>query len=191
MHIVQLTKTYNNKPLFKNLNLEFTAQKTLCLGANGIGKSSLLLMIAGLESYAKGQILWRDQNTPVQKKQVTLATDGMALPEFLTMRQVIELAANQYQVAYPHALVTLFGLQDFAHSKLAQLSQGTLKKISLVLAWIKPAKLVLLDEPTVALDATSVAHLQTLLRTDPRKFIVVTHDQASFAGLGFENVQIG
>tara|TARA_B100001094_G_scaffold325113_1_gene378905 strand:+ start:1027 stop:1602 length:576 start_codon:yes stop_codon:yes gene_type:complete len=191
MEIIKLCKFYNKKRLFNELNISIKNHKTILIGSNGAGKTTLLLILAGIEKYNSGKIIWDDSQKIVKKEEISISSDCIQLPVFLSLKQVIELTAKVYKSEYPHDLLLKFNIDQFSDVSLKNLSQGTLKKINIILALIKPSKMVLLDEPTVSLDKESVKNLINVINDDSRKFLISTHEEQIFKKVCTSRIVIG
>ncbi len=174
----KVTLTLAEQTIFNNISLTFTAgEKIALLGDSGIGKSSLLKLIAGIHQPTQGVLnnkalrigyvfqeprllpwLTVAQNiTEVMKaKNISKAQRARKLTELLTQ---VEL--NQYQHYYPH-----------------QLSGGMAQRVSLARAFAIEPDLLLLDEPFSALDNKLTQQLSQLLNnflTPETTMIYVSH----------------
>ncbi|KPZ57997.1 MULTISPECIES: ATP-binding cassette domain-containing protein [Pseudoalteromonas] len=191
IQIKGLHKQFGHSILYENYNREFLAPK-LCIEApNGQGKTTLLMMLAGLETYESGELLFSGNTLTEPHKQVAIASDCIALPDFLTAKQVINLSSNTFGCRWPTAIVDGFHFNEFLNTRFDALSSGNQKKCQLILALMRDAPYLLLDEPSAALDQASIAYLLTLLDEylvhKPQGQIIITcHEPAAFVKHGFE-----
>lgn len=191
IQIKGLHKQFGHTILYENYNREFLAPK-LCIEApNGQGKTTLLMMLAGLETYQSGTLLFSGSEVTEPHKQVAIASDCIALPDFLTAKQVINLSSNTFGCRWPTAIVDGFHFNEFLNTRFDALSSGNQKKCQLILALMRDAPYLLLDEPSAALDQASIAYLLTLLDEylvhKPQGQIIITcHEPAAFVKHGFE-----
>lgn len=139
------------------------------IGPDGVGKSSLLALIAGARRLQGGQlqVLGADVDDPVQRRRVSRRLAylpqglGRNLYPSLTVRESIDGFAGLFGVA-PHdlrqrrtALLEAVGLAPFAQRLAGQLSGGMKQKLGLCCALIHDPDLLLLDEPTSGVDPIS------------------------------------
>ncbi|KPZ62725.1 ATP-binding cassette domain-containing protein [Pseudoalteromonas sp. P1-7a] len=191
IQIKGLHKQFGHSILYENYNREFLAPN-LCIEApNGQGKTTLLMMLAGLETYESGELLFSGNTLTEPHKQVAIASDCIALPDFLTAKQVINLSSNTFGCRWPTAIVDGFHFNEFLNTRFDALSSGNQKKCQLILALMRDAPYLLLDEPSAALDQASIAYLLTLLDEylvhKPQGQIIITcHEPAAFVKHGFE-----
>lgn len=184
-----LSKTYSPSKEGRVLNnycAEF-AQRDCLVGPNGIGKSTILLAISGLLSIDAGEILWQQQKTTAQQRKglAALASDSIIIPEFLSPTQVFELNQATYNVAWPSALIKQFKFAQHLQKSVDALSSGSLKKLQLICAFMRNSQILLLDEPNIALDETSVEVLWSLIDQYKGCLIVASNEPQLFAKRGF------
>lgn len=138
-------------------------------GHNGIGKTSLLRIIAGLSQPAYGQVLWN--GTPIQHQRETYHANLFYLGHFAGIKPELTAWENlqhhqklHNQPAHDdtlwHALdqVSLIGREDLPCSHL---SAGQQRRVALAKLWLTHAKLWILDEPFTAIDPKGVTALTT------------------------------
>jgi ABC-2 type transport system ATP-binding protein len=184
IQIKALDYAYQKKnPLFKNLALSLKPG-SICglLGKNGAGKTTLLKLIAGL-LYPKAGSVRVMQHLPEARRveflqNLYLLPDTFSLPK-MSMKQFLNCYAGFYpkfnQASYQNAL-DAFELDDT--KKLTILSHGQQKKFLLAFGFATGANLMLLDEPTNALDIPSKQQFRKLLATHvspERTFVISTH----------------
>lgn len=155
-------------------------------GASGSGKTTLLRMIAGLSKPDDGIIGdWFDShsglNRPVQARSIGLVTQENTLFPNMTVEKNLRYALQNPHDAYLiEEWLQIARLATLRNQKPAQLSGGQKQRVSLVRALLRRPKLLLLDEPFSALDATLRHALQDELINWCKRFEVpvlfVTHD---------------
>ncbi|MEJ6497583.1 ABC transporter ATP-binding protein [Pseudoalteromonas lipolytica] len=191
IEINNLNKRFASAHVFENYNKQFQGKRVCLQAANGRGKTTLLMMLAGLEKPQSGQVLYNNQALKSPQNIVSIASDRIALPDFLTARQVIELSCKALKKDMPEQLITGFNFTEHLKTRFSALSSGNQKKCQLITAFLKQAPFLLLDEPSAALDQTSIKFLLTLLddylNDKPNGQIIITsHEQEVFIQHGFE-----
>src|SRR4051812_21942476 len=138
----------------------------LLVGANGAGKSSLLRLLAGLLAPAEGALLWAGEDALADRAahaaRLRYLSHQDALKPALTARENLEFFARLWGGAVEPALAAP-DLSPLAELPARVLSSGQKRRLALARLALAPAPLWLLDEPTVGLDAASVARLGVLL----------------------------
>ena len=189
IHIHQASLAYNGQPVFSELSFTLPAGKWVALlGPSGIGKSSLLRMIASLTTANEtttGEIRTGDAS-PIQEQIAYMAQTDLLLP-WLTVLQNACLGSKLRAHARRHHATSLeqakkllhqVGLGDKLHLYPAQLSGGMRQRVALVRTLMEKKAVVLMDEPFSALDAITRYKLQALaaeLLVD-KTVLFVTHD---------------
>ncbi len=132
------------------------------LGRNGAGKSSLLRALAGLLRPAAGRVCWAGadvaEDPAAHARRLRWVGHGDAAKPSLTARENLAFAAGLLGGDADGALAAL-GLATVADLPARMLSSGQRRRLALARLLLGPAALWLLDEPTVGLDAESVARL--------------------------------
>ena len=177
--------------LFAPLTLTLAAGQWTCLlGGSGVGKTTILRLIAGLETRAKflGQITASD-GQPVAERVAYMAQDDLLLP-WATVAQNVTLGARlrgeTSDLARRDRMIARMRLQDHLTKKPAELSGGQRQRVALARTLMEGRPIVLLDEPFSALDARTRADMQDLAAEalQGRTVLLVTHDPAEAARLG-------
>ena len=162
----------------------------LLLGANGSGKSTLLRVLAGLRRPDGGRVLWRGQDAaadPLQHAaQVGYLGHLDALKPGLTAAENLALAAR-IGGGSPAAALAALDLAALAKLPARMLSAGQRRRLALARLTLGRGALWLLDEPTLGLDAASVARLGELLarhRAGGGVVVAATHLPLPLPGAG-------
>jgi len=178
-------------PLFENLSLVLPAGQWTCLlGASGVGKTTLLRLLAGLELIATGAIEASD-GRPLAGRIAYMAQQDLLLP-WLNVLDNLCLGARLRGEPYPtleaQELLQQLGLEGFAERLPSTLSGGQRQRVALARTLLEACPLVLMDEPFVALDALSRHRLQTLAARllVGRTVLLVTHDPLEALRLGHQ-----
>ncbi len=183
--------SYHERPLFSDLILELQPGSWTCLlGSSGIGKTTLLRLIAGLETGGSftGSISATD-HLSIDGRVAYMAQSDLLLP-WLTVRQNVSLGASLRREPRNHEkidrLIRRVGLEDYQSSKPGQLSGGMRQRCALARTLMENAPLILLDEPFSALDPVTRRQMQSLASSTlkDRTVLLVTHDLAEALRLG-------
>ncbi|MGQ7847230.1 ABC transporter ATP-binding protein [Granulosicoccus sp. 3-233] len=170
-------------PIFQDLSLHLEAGKWhSLLGRSGIGKTSLLRIIAGLQQPDEGSVL-TDAGKPVSSRIAYMAQDDGLLP-WLTARQNIQLGPRlrgerlqdtDHRVS---ELLERVGLSSWADALPAVLSGGMRQRVALARTLLEHRDIVLMDEPFSRLDAITRDELQSLSfeLLSGHTVLLVTHD---------------
>ncbi len=179
------------KEVLKDLNLNLKEGEILgILGASGIGKSSLLRIIVGLEVPKTGEVLYEDRFlnkknffVPPQKRGIGLVVQEKALFPHLNVLENVKFGLqgtrrkkNDQAMKY----LNLLQANKFAKLMPNKLSGGEQQRVAIARAIAPEPKLLLMDEPFSSLDAD----LREALRSDTKELfkqtktscIIVTHD---------------
>lgn len=179
------------KQLFAPLFLTIGAGEWTCLlGGSGVGKSTVLRLIAGLQTGAdfKGRIAASDGGAVIPRVGY-MAQDDLLLP-WATVTQNIALGARLRGETVDRArlerLLARVRLSDHAAKKPSELSGGQRQRVALARTLMEDKEIILLDEPFSALDARTRAEMQELAveLLQGRTVLLVTHDPAEAARLG-------
>ncbi|MDP2866454.1 MAG: ATP-binding cassette domain-containing protein, partial [Elusimicrobiota bacterium] len=176
-----LSKSFGSRPLFEGLSFGFSdGERTGLIGPNGTGKSTLLKILAGLESQDSGALTPRrglrlgylaqqDRFEDAQtgwtvKDEVVKALEGLGLEEHEAGRRADDGIAAA-------------GFTDPAQ-QVNVLSGGWRKRLAILAQSVREPDLLLLDEPTHILDIEGVLWLERFISGLKFSFVVVTHDRA-------------
>lgn len=183
-----LSLEYDRKIIFNNLSFQISAGKfTGLLGASGIGKTSLLRIIAGLIKPHKGTVLGTDGNS-LDRKIAYMGQQDLLFPWLSVLDNVClgsKLRHETKDIDKAMHLLDRVGLQDAAHELPHALSGGMRQRTAIARTLYEDRPVVLMDEPFSALDAVTRANIQELaidlLQT--KTVLLITHDPAEAARL--------
>jgi len=168
-----LTKTFPGPagPIraVRGVDLDIAPGETVALlGPNGAGKSTIVDMVVGLTRPDAGSVavFGRTPSEAVRAGIVGAMLQSGALPAFLTVREVVAMMASLYPdpLAVGDALAVA-GVTDLADRPTTKLSGGQSQRVRVAVALVSNPDLVLLDEPTVAMDVESRVHFWESMRT--------------------------
>ncbi|HIG13880.1 MAG TPA: ABC transporter ATP-binding protein [Gammaproteobacteria bacterium] len=186
-----ITKTFGRFTAVDQVDLEIFRGELFCLlGASGCGKTTLLRILAGLETPTSGKI-WIDgvdiTQMPAYERPVNMMFQSYALFPHMNVAQNVAYGLKRDGIPKEEIgervdqILTMVELLGFAKRKPHQLSGGEQQRVALARALVKRPKVLLLDEPLAALDKRLREQTQfELMRIQEQlgvTFIVVTHDQ--------------
>jgi len=177
----------SDKALFENLNLSLCQGELVCfMGPNGIGKSTLIRTLAGLQKALKGTIRL---GTNLHQQIAVVLTDKVVSPnmsvyELITFGRYpyldwsIRLREEDKNII--DEAIRQVHIQPLIHKKLYQLSDGQLQLAMIARALTQTTPIILLDEPTAHLDLNNRVEIMRLLRDLARQthraILVATHE---------------
>lgn len=160
-------------------------------GPSGVGKTSLLRMLSGLDKPDSGRIMfgnevWFDSNRkinlPPRHRRIGYMFQDYALFPNMTVEQNIRYAQPVPDITKVTALLHSFGLAELANRKPAKLSGGQKQRVALARALACEPRLLLLDEPLSALDSEMRIALQEEIQNAHQRSkattVLVSHDLA-------------
>ncbi len=201
LRLENLSKRYRqDRPaIFERLDLELRRGEYLAImGESGVGKSTLLNLLAGLDQPDSGHVWLEgadlsrmddDSKTLLRRRCVGFVFQAFHVLAYLTVEQIIALPLELLGVAEPERaqrtaqMLDAVGISPLAHRYPRELSGGELQRIAIGRALVHQPRLVLADEPTGNLDPRSAAQILALLRDQVKANagagILITHSRTA------------
>ena len=191
--IHQLTKTFGDRTVFSDLNLNFDAGKVYALiGNSGCGKTTLLNMVAKLEPYDQGSIQYKGKDlrkikpTNYFRNELGYLFQNFGLIDNKTVSENLDLGLighkldKQKKRETKEKVLDRVGLSYIQlDQKIYELSGGEAQRVALAKIILKDPPLILADELTAALDPETSQEIMDLLLTlknKERLIIIATHN---------------
>ena len=199
-------KSYSEKALFDNINLGINEGDRIgVIGVNGTGKTTLLKIIAGVESYDEGRIIKGNSvNIEYLSQSPHFDPEATVIEQVFKGNSPIMALIREYEKAIEDpntpgsvianitskmdgmnawnieseakTVLTKLGITNF-NAKVGELSGGQRKRIALASSLITPCQLLILDEPTNHLDNETIDWLEEYINKRSGALIMVTHDR--------------
>jgi putative ABC transport system ATP-binding protein len=198
LRLVAVSKRFGARTVLNAISLELNAGEYIAiLGESGIGKSTLLNAIAGLEPVDEGQIFFGgheltamddDALTRLRRKHYGFVFQAFHVLPHLSVEQNVALPLvlrGASDAARVRALITAVGLAGREASMPRELSGGELQRVAIARALVGEPQLVLADEPTGNLDPENARQVLALFRNQTKErgaaAILATHSEQAAA----------
>ncbi|WP_247931505.1 ABC transporter ATP-binding protein [Streptococcus oralis] len=194
IELQHIWKQFGSRIIFSDLNLNFQSGMVYALiGDSGCGKTTLLNMLAKLETFDKGEIVYKGKsltsikNEEFYRNELGYLFQNFGLLESQTIRENLELGLigkkqNKKQEKERLLLQALQAVRlDYLslNQKIYELSGGEAQRVALAKIILKNPPLVLADEPTASLDPKNSKEIMEILlelRNANRTIIIATHN---------------
>lgn len=172
-----ITKRFGVKPLFTDLSIALSEEDHVGLvGPNGSGKSTLLKVLAGLEEPDEGTRSMRRHVRMGYVPQEPSFAEGHTVEEVLA-QVLLDEGLDPHEHGSRIAKALSIGEFPQTEQAVSTLSGGWKKRLAIARALMLEPDVLLMDEPTNHLDLEGILWLESLLKTETRAFLVVSHDR--------------
>lgn len=181
--IDELNKSFGDTAVFKEFSAEFDDGSVTCImGSSGIGKTTLLRILMGLEDYDDGHI------TGLENKTMAAVFQEDRLCENLTVSANIRMTGGKDEKGISEQEVVkyleIIGMKDMAGKQVSELSGGMKRRVAILRAVLADRDIVFFDEPLKGLDQeTEKKVMETIVPLLSGKTVLwVTHreDEAAY-----------
>lgn len=198
-----LRRAFGPNTIFDNFSLEVRTGEAIALtGRNGAGKSTLLRCLVGADRPDDGTIVVggnpMSETSPQIRRDVATVIDDLDFFPDLSVVEHLDLLARAHGVADPEAAVdeVLEEVQLVPQSGQlpGTLSSGQRRRLALATAFVRPRKLLILDEPEQRLDVEGVSWLATRLKNERQQGLAIvfaSHEPALVETVATRVVELG
>ena len=179
LELIKIGKSFSEIPIMKSFSYTFKKNEKIgIVGKNGVGKSTLLNIIMGLEKYDAGKVQTGETVVFGYYSQA-----GLKLNEDKRVIEVIKDSADVIQLSDGTKLSAALMLQRFQfspemqYSYVSKLSGGEKRKLYLLTILMKNPNFLILDEPTNDLDIITLGILEEFLQSFEGCLLIVSHDR--------------
>ncbi len=205
LRLQHISKRFGDKVIFDDFNMDIAEGKIIAIvGQSGGGKTTLLRMLAGLETIDGGQVIYRGQEIPVSDLlsanllgfvfQDFQLFPHLSVMENLTLSPIKTLGLSKEEAqAKAEGLLDSLGLSEHAQAYPYSLSGGQKQRVALARAMMIDPDIIGYDEPTSALDPGLSKEVEKLILQNKETGvtqIVVTHDMAFAEAIADELVRV-
>jgi nitrate/nitrite transport system ATP-binding protein len=189
LEVEALEKRYGDAVVFDSINFGIVQGEFVCIiGHSGCGKTTILNVLAGLESASGGHVFMDNREVAGPSLERGVVFQGHALMPWLTVRRNIAFAVRSKWPQWSRAqvdehvqkYVAMVGLSEAIDKKPSALSGGMKQRVGIARAFAIQPRMLLLDEPFGALDALTRGSIQDeLLRIcaeTHQTVFMITHD---------------
>ena len=200
-----LSFSIDGQKLFSNINFKINKEKDLLItGPSGIGKTTLLSILCGLQQPSDGRILYNDisiYNLAESKvdefrgQELGIVFQNFNLINTFTIKQNLQLANSALgskDTDHIYELLQRVGLAEKSHIKVSKLSIGEKQRVAVARAFIGNPKWIFCDEPTSSLDDRNTDIITNLIKEESIRckasLILITHDKRVQSILNFNEI---
>ena len=172
IEVINLSKSYKTKKAVNSISFKIDENEIVgLLGPNGCGKTTTIGMILGLLKPTSGQVLINGKNIENNKisilHKMNFISPYIELPKKLTVKQNLIVYGKLYNIKNLNERINFLSeklrLGDLLDKITGELSSGQKNRVSLAKALINDPTVLLLDEPTAALDPETADFIRTFL----------------------------
>ena len=200
-----LSFSIDGQKLFSNIDFKIKKEKDLLItGPSGIGKTTLLSVLCGLQIPTEGTIRYNDISLyslsenkidEFRGKQLGIVFQSFNLINAFTIKQNLQIAntaEGSKDTDHLYDLLERVGLADKSHIKVSNLSIGEKQRVAVARAFIGQPKWIFCDEPTSSLDDKNTDIITNLIKEESLRhkasLILITHDKRVQSILNFNEI---
>lgn len=195
------TKSINGNTVLDTIDLRLEKGKIYGLvGRNGCGKTMLIRAISGLITPDSGEMIVDGiiVGNGIYPKSLGVVIENITLFEYMSafknLKMLNDISRNKIDESEIKAWLERLGLKAEDKRNIKKYSLGMKQKVSLIQAFMNKPDLIILDEPTNALDEESVKILSEIItqtnKDEGTTFIIASHDRANLDGLCDEIIEM-
>ncbi len=190
----RVSKIFERKFLFKDLSFNFMRGKTLLVGQNGVGKTTLLSMIYGLVRPNAGKITCFGYDSvrdfkQVKKKIAYLPSDGQ-FPLTIKFKDVIEYAMTYTSENVISSYVERLGIGYLVHKQIKNMSSGEKRLCGIAFTLFSSKDFLIMDEPLVNVDRERQLIINEIIKSENRDIIMTAHHDEPFFSSDFHIIKV-
>ena len=186
MEIKNLCKAYGDRPVLENVSFTVGVGVTALWGPSGVGKTTLLRILLGLEKPDSGELMgtavrW---SAVFQEDRLLEGLDALGNLRFAL--------GTDYEEAKAAAMLTALGLTWETGKPVREWSGGMKRRLALARALLAVSDAVALDEPFTGMDPETLQKAAALIRErgGGKNVLLATHDRDAIAALGWPVIQL-
>ena len=200
-----LSFSIDGHKLFSNIDIKIKKEKDLLItGPSGIGKTTLLSVLCGLQIPTEGSIRYNDISLyslsenkidEFRGKHLGIVFQSFNLINAFTIKQNLQIAntaEGSQDTDHLYDLLERVGLADKSHIKVSNLSIGEKQRVAVARAFIGQPKWIFCDEPTSSLDDKNTDIITNLIKEESLRhkasLILITHDKRVQSILNFNEI---
>tara|TARA_S200000501_G_scaffold189312_1_gene178122 strand:- start:779 stop:1420 length:642 start_codon:yes stop_codon:yes gene_type:complete len=200
-----LSFSIDGQNLFSNIDFKIKKEKDLLItGPSGIGKTTLLSVLCGLQIPTEGSIRYNDISLyslsenkidEFRGKHLGIVFQSFNLINAFTIKQNLQIAntaEGSQDTDHLYDLLERVGLADKSHIKVSNLSIGEKQRVAVARAFIGQPKWIFCDEPTSSLDDKNTDIITNLIKEESLRhkasLILITHDKRVQSILNFNEI---
>lgn len=196
--LANIAKHYKGRTIFENISLKASQGQIIAIkGKSGVGKSTLLNIIAGLEVPSTGEVTLNrisfsgkslSELSSIRGKHIGYISQHnpmipkLTVSENITVPLLFDKSGDRKEVQQRMTtLAEVLQIEDLLHQKIEKLSGGELQRVGIIRALINKPQLIVADEPTASLDDETselVLHCFNQLKLSGVTIVAATHNRA-------------
>lgn len=178
--VENLCKSYGGVPVLRNVSFVAGPGVTCIMAPSGMGKTTLLRVLLGLESPDSGRV-----KVPKNCRWTAVFQEDRLLEQLDAMGNLRFVLGGDFREEAAAELLRELGLEDTGHKKVRDFSGGMKRRLALARALLAPSDALVLDEPFTGLDEENRERAIGCIRrlASGKPVLLVTHDEPDALGL--------